>query len=153
RTSTHVHHNVTALDHLIGEIFQYWLAPPDTRAMQHCSLMLPLLDGLAVVGTIYPSWHLALLGICTFGNWIESKRLRSWLLGHEPDGSEDHAHAHQLKRIDRFREQSNCQDQRKDGNEIGEDPCGTGADLRNGAVPEDGCYHRGKDADVEDGCQ
>jgi hypothetical protein len=28
RTGTHVHHNVTALDHLIGEIFQYWLAPP-----------------------------------------------------------------------------------------------------------------------------
>src|SRR5262244_962804 len=33
RTGTHVHHNVTALDHLIGEIFQYWLAPQAIRAV------------------------------------------------------------------------------------------------------------------------
>src|SRR6516225_8419672 len=49
---TQVDDNVAGLDDLVGEIFQRWPASPDSRAVQHCSLILPLLDRLAVVETL-----------------------------------------------------------------------------------------------------
>jgi len=38
-------------------------------------------------------------------------------------------------------------------NKVGEEPRGPGANLRNGTVPKDGRYHRGKNAHVDEGSQ